>query len=293
MPTKVLKFILLFLFAIETNGAERDFFMRHPLDGMLILKKLPEERYGANAPIEQREEEFSKFLSVSVKVQVSGGSGSGSIIYYDAKKNLAYVASCGHLWSPGVVSAEDAEKKDNKCKIIVWYKNNKKLKEPEQFDAKMVFYCYNNDIDTSLLVFSPDWEPFYFPIAPIDYKYKINSLAHSCGCDGGREVAHYEVNILELNDDLVTTKNSPRPGRSGGGLFDENFYIGTCWGTEHVDGSGNGYFTPIKDIHRFWGKQKDYSFLLLIGTNVKGKLIPIVDKVHPQGTYNQDYILSP
>ena len=282
----------LYCFLINNNAYSKELY-RDPLDNMPIMERLPIEYRGA-IPIEQREEEFRRFLAASVKIQANDGIGSGSIIYYDKEKNLAYVASCGHLWNKGVLSEKDAKIKNVKCKIIVWYKNDIKLDKPESFDASLLFYSYTDLIDTSLLVFSPDWTPKYFPIAPENYKYKIGSMAHSCGCDGAREVAHYEVEILEENDDLVTSRNSPRPGRSGGGLFDENFYIGTCWGTERIDGSGRGFFTPIKDIHSFWGKQKTYSFLLEQKTeSLLGRLIPIVDKRSKQKNYDQNYILIP
>lgn len=40
---------------------------------------------------------------------------------------------------------------------------------------------------------------------------------NSCGCDAGSEVALYDVYFEEFRgNDLITSKNSPRPGRSGG-----------------------------------------------------------------------------
>jgi len=265
----------------------------HPLDNMPILGNSSEIRYGHSLPVEQRDKEFRKFLSMSVQIKTSGGAGSGSIIYYDNKNKLAYVASCGHLWNNGVVNAEEAEKKNIKCKIITWYKNSKKLDKPEEFEGKLLFYSYTNEVDTSLVVFSPDWIPSYLPIAPANYKYGIGSSVHSLGCDGAKEVAHYEVSIIDVNGDVVTERNSPRPGRSGGGLFDENFYIGTCWGTEFIDGSGRGFFTPIKDIHNFWGKQGSYGFLLRVKNAVPGSLIPIRDRNSRQQLYKEEYILVP
>lgn len=268
--------------------------MIHPLDKMRILKNLPENRYGSYAPIEQRGAEYIKYLSPSLKIRVEGGMGSGTIIYYDKEKNLAYVASCGHLWNKGIASAADCLKRNIKCEVVTWYKNTTKLKKEESFPARVIFYKYTNDNDTSLIVFKPDWEPNYFPIAPKNYQYKINSIMHSCGCDGGKEVAHYEVKIVEVNNDIVTINNSPRPGRSGGGLIDENnLYIGTCWGTEFIDGSGLGYFTTLKNIHEFWDEQ-GYEFLLGINKNkILGKLIPIKDRNSPQLNYDQNYILAP
>jgi hypothetical protein len=289
---KAIKAILLLLFILNTHSYAKEPFMRHSLDNMPVLEALPKGMYGTNTPIEQRGIEFRKFLSASVKIQVSEGAGSGSIIYYDKENNKAYVASCGHLWKSGILSAEQAKDKKIKCKVIVWYKNEVKLQKPESFDAELIFYSYTNETDTSLVTFSPDWHPKYIPLAPADYKYKIGSTAHSCGCDGGKEVAHYEVKLTDINEDVVTIKNSPRPGRSGGGLFDENSYIGTCWGTEFVDGSGTGYFTPIKEIHSFWGKQNGYKFLLSKHLGFKARALPIVNK-NSKEEVTQDYILAP
>lgn len=274
----------------KVSGGE----MIHPLDNMRILKNLPTDRYGAYSPIEQRGPEYIKYLSPSLKVRVSGGMGSGTIIYYDKEKNLAYVASCGHLWEKGIASAKECEKRNIKCEVITWYKNNIKLNKEESFPARVVFYKYTNDNDTSLIVFKPDWEPTYFPIAPKNYKYEINSMAHSCGCDGGKEVAHYEVKIIEINNDVVTRNNSPRPGRSGGGLINnKDLYIGTCWGTEFIDGSGLGFFTKLENIHDFWYEQ-GYQFLLEVNKNkFLGRLLPIKDRNSQQLKYDQNYILVP
>lgn len=288
------KKIVLFITMVlsSTYFAKAEPFMVHPLDNMPIMEKIPNGWYGS-LPIEQRGQEFRRFLSVSLKIKVQNGSGSGSIVYYDEEKNIAYVASCGHLWNRGIMNAEEGKSKKIKCKVVTWYKNDIKLDEPEEFDANLIFYSYTSEIDTALVTFKPNWKPNYFPIAPLEYKYKFNSIAHSCGCDGGKEVAHYEVKLLRLNGDLITTNNSPRPGRSGGGLFDEELYIGTCWGTQYVDGSGIGYFTPIKDIHKFWSLQKDYSFLLDKSFRIEGKILKIVDRNRKQEKYNQDYILAP
>lgn len=267
-----------------------------PLDRMPILEKTPVGVSLGEAPIEQRGIEFRKFLAASVKIGVSGASGSGTIVYYDAEKNLAYVASCGHMWNRGTMSVEEGRRRGLKCKVIVYYHNDKKLSSSKTYEANVVFYSFIDGQDTSLVTFTPDWTPDYFPIAPVDYKYQFRSIAHSLGCDGGSEVAHYEVELLALEEgDLVTRRNGPRPGRSGGGLMDDNgYYIGTCWGTQYRDGSGQGYFTPLSAIHRYWGQQTGYEFLL--NQRPGGGLarqIPIVDHSGEQRQFDPEYILLP
>lgn len=274
----------------------RKFSEIDPLDKMPILEQTPKNILTGFAPNPQRGEEFRKFLAASVKIGVSNASGSGTIVYYDKEKNLAYVATCGHLWSPGIMSATEGQKRKLKCRIIVWYHNDKKLDAPKTYPADVVFYSYVDGQDTALVTFSPDWIPDYFPIAPTTYEYRKGQKAHSLGCDAGSEVAHYEIEIIGIfGADLVTFRNSPRPGRSGGGLMDDNgWYIGTCWGTQYRDGTGKGFFTPLKAIHSFWKKQEPYAFLLNQDLKMNAaKKLPILDKNNTQGSYEPDYILLP
>jgi hypothetical protein len=282
----------------------KQFVERDPLDNMPILEK---NKFGVvnPAPIPKRGPEYRRFLSPSVKISVGNASGSGTIVHYDSEKNLAYVATCGHLWEPGIMSVEQGKKAKKKCKIIVWYHNETKLDAPKTYDADVIFYSYLTGQDTGLVTFKPDWQPNYFPFGPSDYEYRSGQQAHSCGCDSGSEVAHYDVTMVQLQKfeieelrletvDLVTEKNSPRPGRSGGGLMDdEGLYIGTCWGTQYRDGTGKGYFTPLPVIHRFWKQQKDYAFLLEKKTiSGMAKQIPIKDR-SGNSRFGADYIIMP
>lgn len=292
-------FFIVFLGVLSSVGntqTGRKFAEIDPLDNMPILEFTPKNILTGSAPNPQRGEEFRKFLAASVKIGVSGASGSGTIVHYDKEKNLAYVATCGHLWSPGVMSVTEGQKRKIKCKVIVWYHNEKKLDTPRTYPADLIFYSYVDGQDTALITFTPDWNPAYFPIAPTTYEYRKGQRVHSLGCDGGSEVAHYDIEIIGMfGADLVTFRNSPRPGRSGGGLMDDNgWYIGTCWGTQYRDGTGKGFFTPLKAIHNFWKKQEGYAFLLNQDLQMNAaKKIPILDKNNNQGTYNPDYILVP
>jgi hypothetical protein len=252
-------------------------------------------------PQAHREQEFVKFLSASVMIRCHDCSGSGTIVYYDESRNEAYVASCGHLWEGTGQSAVELQSRPLNCKIAVWYQNEIKLQKAKEYNATVVFWNRTDGYDTSLLKFTPDWKPAYFPIAPINYGIIAGTHMHSCGCDSGSEVARYDVEIVgyrrrkdTLNSpiDLVTIKNSPRPGRSGGGLLsDDGYYVATCWGTSKVDGSGIGVFTPLKSIHAIYAKN-GYSWLLNISQGLAHKL-PILDQNNPQNDYNSDYIRYP
>jgi len=244
-------------------------------------------------PIEQRGKEFRKYLSVSLKISVSGASGSGTIVVYDPDRNEAYVASCGHLWN-GTRSAEELKGKSVKCKVTTWYHNDIKLDKPKTYRAELLFWSNTRGYDCSLLKFNPDWKPRYFPIAPVDYPTKKGTKQHSLGCDGGREVAHYDVEIVGFRgDDLVTNYNSPRPGRSGGGLLsDDGYYIGTCWGTSSYSGDGVGYFTPLKSIHQIYDRN-NYGWILKIPRFGLAQRIPIRDWYNPNKIFPKNYIPLP
>jgi len=266
----------------------------HSFDNMPLVKGSRTLHKSSEPPIEQRGEAYRKWLSSSVKISVSNASGSGTIVYYNSSSNTAYVATCGHLWDEGIMSAEEGKLRNLTCKIVIWYQNEKKLKSTKVYNAKVIFYSNVSGADSALVTFQPDWVPTYFPIAPKNYKYKNGQRVHSCGCDGGREVAHYDVEIIGIqNNDLITFRNSPRPGRSGGGLMDDQYYIATCWGTESYSGTGKGYFTPLSAIHRVFSKN-GYNFLLNIPPGGSAaRELPIVDRNGSQGTYSEEYILLP
>jgi hypothetical protein len=259
----------------------------------IVLDTKPNKAsFGFLAPIEQRGEEFRKYLSSSVKISVNGASGSGTICYYDEKENWAYVISCGHLWT-GDKAYSESEKKQ-KAKVIAWYHNENKLDDPKSYEAEILFWSNKRGYDCSLLRFSPDWTPKYFPIASIDYKIKKGSMLNSLGCDGGGEVARYEVQFIEYRGlDLITEKNSPRPGRSGGGLItDSEWYVGICWGTSDTEtGNGTGYFTPLSSIHEVFTKN-GHEWLLRFG-EFSGRDIPVYDWESPDEKFEWDFVPVP
>lgn len=209
---------------------------------------------GFSPPKEQRDERYIKFLSASVKISVQSSSGSGTICYYDQESNWAYVISCGHMWQ-GEKSYD--RNKPGKAQIIAWYKNGVKLPQVQSYEAEVLFWSNKRGFDSSLLRFHPDWRPQFFPIAS-NFEAKKGMMLNSLGCDGGYEVARYEVKVLEFKDpDIITEKNSPRPGRSGGGLLtNEGEFVGICWGTSELDGTGIGFFTPLSSIKTVFSKNK-------------------------------------
>lgn len=244
--------------------------------------------YLNSAPIEQRDKEFANFLSASVKIRIRGSSGSGTIFYYDHIENWAYVISCGHLWSGN--SKYDPDERKEKAEIIVWF-NEEKLSESKSYEAEVLFYSNDRGYDCSCMRFKPDWIPNYYPIAPVNYEIKKGEELNSLGCDGGSEVARYAVKFVEYRgEDLITEKNSPRPGRSGGGLItDSGWYVGICWGTsDTTSGNGIGYFTPLNSIHKTFETNNLYYLL-----TVNNLHIPIYDWENPNKKYEINFVPQP
>ena len=245
-------------------------------------------------PEEQRDEKYRKWLSTGLKILVPRSSGSGTIVHYDYTEGWAYVQSCGHLWN-GVMEANEGRLRKLTCTVVAQYHNQTKLITPKKYPAEVIYYSNSRGQDCSLLRFKPDWIPDYLPIAPEDYKFTKDTRLHSVGCDSGTEVAHYDVRVLGLsggqNPDLETTENSPRPGRSGGGLMNEDYFLGVCWGTSNVSGEGNGFFTPLKTIREL-NTRNGYGWLNDVGLSW-ARQIPIVDRNNPQDKYPKNYIPLP
>lgn len=238
---------------------------------------------------ENRDDRYLDLLRVSVKVSVSGGSGSGTICHYDPSTGWAHVISCGHLWSG---NKEYSLASKIPAKIIVWYHEGPRLKEPRSYDAEALFWSNDRGYDVSLLRFRPDWSASYAPIAS-HFSNEKGTVLNSMGCDGGKEVARYEVKISSYyHPDIRTHLNSPRPGRSGGGLLtDERSLVGVCWGTSEVSsGDGIGFFTPLDSIRKVFEENK-HGWLLAVAWDARK--IPIVDHDQIGREHNMHFVPVP
>lgn len=301
----LLSLFLFFFVSLLAFGQPQEIIEISPLDNMPIIKQTWGGILSTNTPIANRGEEYRRFLSASVKIQVktlaSEGTGSGTIVGYDASKGIAYVGTCGHLWGLNQeVKIGEKPSRSFTTNIIVWYKNEEKLKTPISYPATILFYSSKDGADVGLISFKPDWIPNYFAIAEADYPLKEEMQLNSCGCDSGSEVALYKVNYLGIKQfqtergtctELVTKNNSPRPGRSGGGLItDDGLYVGICVKTSNKDGSGIGFFTPLSVVHEYYKKN---GFEWLLSNRTKAKELPIVNHNNKNEQYDKDYILIP
>lgn len=252
----------------------------------------PDDWYGRPG-WEERTEEVRKWLAPSVRVTRNGGGGSGTICYYDAKEDWAYVISCGHLFPSGRKGAEAYRKAPDSRKVEVFYHNGEKLSKAESYTAEVLCHVWDGVYDVALLRFHPNWDsPWVATIAPKDFKPELNRQYHSTGCDGLTETAHYLPTVVSEADrghvtEYRTQGNAPRKGRSGGGLMTDNVEVfGIC----SRAGGDRGYFSSVSQIHSFLSEE-GFGFLLE-GGSLAGK-IPVIDRNNPQGTYPKTYIPVP
>jgi hypothetical protein len=280
-----IKFLLLtaslyFLLALSINIGNIG-----PIPMPLYQGSIPDVK--GSSPDPQRNESVKKWLIPSVRIRVPGAAGSGTICHYDRSRNLAYVISCAHLFRSG----------DNQATVEVFYKNEEKLPTPQKYKANVISFkvgYYADDI--SFMTFQPDWVPHtWFPIASVDHQIANNETYYSCGCDNAGEVACYFVKPQGIDGAfLATRENSPRPGRSGGGLLDKDrWFVGICVRTSDVSGNGTGYFVHLKTIHDYCHKSNLDFLLNLQRPNDLLRTIPIIDRNGPQGDYPPDYISIP
>jgi len=290
--------IVFFVNINQTTDAPIEYDLRtNPIDNMPLVEDDPFQALAAGGvPIGKRDAEHRKWLAAGLKIHTSSASGSGTIVYYNPDDGWAYVQSCGHLWR-GSMTAEEGKSKRLTGHVTTWYHNDQKLNEPKKYPAEVLYYSNVRGRDVSLMRFKPDWEPEYFPIAPEEFQFTKDMRLSSVGCDSGREVAHYDVRYIGVRtvsgswEDVITTENSPRPGRSGGGLMTDTYYVGICWGTSSYSGNGNGFFTPLSTV-REYNKRNGYAWLNEVGASW-ARMIPVIDRNNPQGEYPRDYIPLP
>lgn len=275
-------FLLIMLFSIGVNAAEKAV-------NCIPVNKIPYVRYNQKPGWEERGVEFTRWLSCSVRIPSSGGSGT--MVYYDDYNKYMYVLSAGHLFPAGRFRM--SKKANETAEIHVFYQGNKKLSHVKAYRGELLCSVWNTSVyDVSLIRFKPDWpDPYYIPIAPLDTKIQKGGWYHSAGCDGMGEVAHYLVQMQGERSDgavteYVTGNNAPRGGRSGGGLFTNDSLIGIC-----SRGGGNtGLWSSLQQIHKFLNEE-GYGFILQ-GYAPARRLV-IVDRNMPQGKYSKNFIPVP
>jgi hypothetical protein len=234
---------------------------------------------------EERGSRWAKWLSSGVRI----GGGSGTMVYFDGKE--MYVISAGHVVQS---RSSSVQRPNNKFVTIeVFYHNNTKLPEVAKYRGQVLCSVYDGVYDVTLIKFTPDWKGAYkqyAPIAPKDYKLVADQYYHSIGCDGRSEVAHYLVKYVNERQsggvtEIITIENSPRKGRSGGGvLTDDGQLVFIC-----SRGSAQyAYWTSLYQIHKFLNDE-GYDFVL---TGGRVRNIPVRD-IENRRIMPKDYLPLP
>lgn len=224
-----------------------------------------------------RGSDVSDFIAPGCRLKYNGYGGSGTLIYYDKIRREAWVLSCGHLFTRmggRQFSSRDAITYPLNCQLECFYENSLPLSLPKTYSASICFYRYTKTSDLSLVKFSPEGEPDYFRIAPLDRDEP--DVIWSVGCDHLGDIACYEVEHWDDSDNMLVTRwNSPRPGRSGGGLIGDNMsLVGVCCRTSDVSGTGVGYFATLQQIHDALNEE-GFGWLLSVPESHKYRQMPL------------------
>ncbi len=241
---------------------------------------------------EERGPEWVQWLAVGVRFS----SGSGTICYYDPDTGYAYVISAGHLFRGNSLTYEQAKRNPKTRTIEVFYHNYRKLKKPRKYKAEILAYRnFSKSVyDVSLCRFKADWDiEWYAPIARRYERLWEGQKLHSIGSDGLTDVAHYLIEYIEERDkgpvtEIITYRNNPRNGRSGGGvMLDNGQLVAIC-----SRGNGTAQWTSLQQIYKFLHEEEEFAFLLDVRTSI-ARQIPIVDTARPEMKFHEDYIPIP
>lgn len=172
-------------------------------------------------------------LQSSVRV----GNASGTVI--KVSDGFAYILTTGHL-----------EKRQD-VKVEFFYMDGDKLEKPMVLSGRIILLLENNEkgVDFSIVKIElpKRSRPSCIPLASKEVRCRKNQNYRVIGfC---KEPCEFELTYLgERDGSLITTKDKPTPGCSGGGLFRGGKLLGVCWGTNHKESEIEGLFTPHYSI---------------------------------------------
>ena len=247
---------------------------------------------------EERGPEWVRWLSTAVRVN----GASGTMCHYDRTQNWMYVITAGHLFDKMQYRLGRTT-----VRVDVFYWGTQKLARPRTYAAVLLGTVYEHDTenhhayDVALLRFHPDWaNPQYSPIAPKDFKLEFGRYYHSVGCDQVEpmtmsEPAHY-LDMYWYDDPIgsgltqvMTYKDYPRGGRSGGGVFTDDGQLVFICSRRHGEGPKGGSWTSLNQIYHFLN-ETGYGF---VADDIPARRKQIVDLDHPGYAKPREFILVP
>lgn len=229
-----------------------------PIQTIVSVPEAPPFFAQGLTPLADRVAGAATYMEPTCQVVYKGMWGSGTVIRSDAIGGDVWVLSCGHIFTgvSGRMSAKECARVEPRCDLTFFYRGGVRLAKPERRPGTLVFYHCDGMDDVSLIRSSAFGGGFRsVGLAPPGYRLARGTRLHSPGCDGGGEVADYRsVYWRGLRDaggqaGYVTVENSPRPGRSGGGLMTrEPYLVGVCCRTSEIGGRGLGYFMTLDQV---------------------------------------------
>jgi hypothetical protein len=135
------------------------------------------------------------------------------------KGYTSYILSTGHM------------KKREDPQIEFFFMDGEKLEKPFIVKGNIIFLVENSfkGCDFSVIEVTTKNKPAFIPLAKKDAKEKDKCL--SIGCDLATVPKCYSCTVLNLGKhDYILENDSPKAGRSGGGLFLNHEIVGVCWG---------------------------------------------------------------
>lgn len=207
---------------------------------------------------------------VRIRMQMGNGMagvGSGTIIYSDAKQSL--ILTCAHIFK------EDGRKTPppSQCRMpisvdlfdgVLAGPGKNQVHYTETVRGEAVDYDLTNDVGLirirpgkvlpSAKVVPPHWQP----------RERMHMI--TVGCSEGHDATAWDTQILRAKAGLKNTgtgetfhviecKNPPKQGRSGGGLFTDDYYVaGVC---DFADPQhGNGLYAEPASIYKLLDRNR-------------------------------------
>ncbi len=226
-------------------------------DGAVILEDLPPSESAEPPPLLNPKPWETV---VRIKMHMSSrewGFGSGTIIYSDAEESI--ILTCAHIFR--VSQGQQPSVKNYRVPISV-----------DLFDGKITnpkkaqLHCIERDIpgeaidydftnDVGLIRIRPGRRLLASRVVPASWQPRNGMKMYSVGCSHGNDATAWDTKILESrvkmsnNSFEMKCANQPIEGRSGGGLYTTDGYVGGVCNFADPNGHVGLYAVPTA-IHK-------------------------------------------
>lgn len=195
------------------------------------------------------------------------GVGSGTIIYSDARQTL--VLTCAHIFKEEGRKTPPPSQYRQQITVdlfdgVLSGPGKNQVHYTETVRGEAVDYDLTNDV--GLIRIKPGKVLPMAKVVPPYWQPRERMHMITVGCSEGHDATAWDTVILRAKAGLKNTgtgetfhviecKNPPKQGRSGGGLFTDNYYVaGVC---DFADPQhGNGLYAEPASIYRLLDRNK-------------------------------------